>query len=53
MYTANCNLEVLFSPGSGAEVLWNEPPKRVTAPYVVPLPNEKVSKESGCLILQP
>ena len=53
LYTANCNLEVLFSPDSGAEVLWNGPPKRVTAPYVVPLSNEKVSKESGCLILQP
>ena len=51
--TANCNLEVLFSPDSGAEVLWNGPPKRVTAPYVVPQPNELVFEESGCLVLQP
>ena len=51
--TANCNLESLFSKGSGAEVTWNSPPKRVTAPYVVPLPNEKGFKESGCFVLQP
>ena len=38
--TANCNLEMLFSKGGGAEVPWNGPPKRVTAPYVVPPPNE-------------
>ena len=51
--TANCNLEVLFSPDSGAEVLWNGPPKRVTAPYVVSLPNEMGFQESGCFVLQP
>ena len=51
--TANCNLEMLFSKGGGAEVSWNGPPKRVTAPYVVPPPNEKVFKESGCFVLQP
>ena len=51
--TANCNLERLFSKSGGAEVSWNGPPKRVTAPYVVPQLNEKVFKESGCLVLQP
>jgi hypothetical protein len=50
---ANCNLERLCSPGAGAEVPWNGPPKRVTAPYVVPAPNEQVFEESGCLVLQP
>ena len=38
--TANCNLERLYLMGGGAEVPWNGPPKRVTAPYVAPLPNE-------------
>ena len=51
--TANCNLERLFSKSGGAEVPWNRPPKRVTAPYVVPQLNEKVFKESGCFVLQP
>jgi hypothetical protein len=51
--TANCNLEWLCSPGSGAEVPSNGPPERVIAPYVVPVPNEQVYKESGCLVLQP
>ena len=50
---ANCNLERLYSPGGGAEVPWNGPPERVTAPYVVPQPNELVFEESGCLVLQP
>ena len=51
--TANCNLERLCSPEGGAEVPWNGPPERVTAPYVVPTPNEQVFKESGCFVLQP
>ena len=51
--TANCNLERLCSKGGGAEVPWNGPPERVTAPYVVPPPNEQVFKESGCFVLQP
>ena len=51
--TANCNLEMLFSTGGGAEVPWNGPPKRVTAPYVAPPLNEKVFEESGCFVLQP
>ena len=50
---ANCNLERLCSKRGGAEVPWNGPPERVTAPYVVPLPNELVFEESGCLVLQP
>ena len=50
---ANCNLERRCSVGGGAEVPWNGPPKRVTAPYVVPPPNEIVFKESGCFVLQP
>ena len=50
---ANCNLERLCSMGGGAEVPWNGPPERVTAPYVVPLPNEPVFAESGCFVLQP
>ena len=52
VYT-NCNLEMVHSPGGGAEVTTNGPPKRVTAPYVVPLPNEWVVEESGCFVLQP
>ncbi len=51
--TANCNLERQFSKSGGAEVSWNGPPKRVTAPYVVPQLNENVFKESGCFVLQP
>ena len=51
--TANCNLERLCLPGGGAEVAWNGPPERVTAPYVAPPPNEQVFKESGCFVLQP
>ena len=51
--TSNCNLERLCSPGGGAEVPWNGPPERVTAPYVVPQPNEQVFEESGCFVLQP
>ena len=47
---ARCNLEMLSSPVGGAEVTWNGPPKRVTAPYVAPLANELVFKESGCLV---
>jgi len=39
--------------GGGAEVPWNGPPERVTAPYVVPQPNEQVFEESGCFVLQP
>jgi hypothetical protein len=31
----------------------NGPPERVTAPYVVPLPNERAFQESGCFELQP
>jgi len=50
---AYCNLERLSSPGGGAEVPWNGPPEWVTAPYVVPQPNELVFEESGCLVLQP
>ena len=50
---ANCNLEMLNSIGGVVEVPWNGPPKRVTAPYVVPPPNEQVFKESGCFVLQP
>ena len=50
---ANCNLERLCSMGGGAEVPWNGPPERVTAPYVVPQSNELVFEESGCLVLQP
>ena len=53
LHTANCNLEMLSSPDGGAEVPWNGPPERVTAPYVVPQPNELVFEESGCLVLQP
>ena len=49
----NCNLKDAYSPGGGAEVPSNGPPERVTAPYVVPLPNEWVFKESGCFVLQP
>ena len=52
LYT-NCNLKDVDSPGGGAEVTLNGPPERVTAPYVVPLPNELVFKESGCFVLQP
>ena len=51
--TANCNLERLCLPGGGAEVPWNGPPERVTAPYVVPPPNEQAFEESGCFVLQP
>ena len=51
--TANCNLERPGLPGGGAEVPWNGPPERVTAPYVVPQPNEQVFEESGCFVLQP
>ena len=51
--TANCNLERRISKGGGTEVPWNGPPKRVTATYVVPPPNEIVFKESGCFVLQP
>lgn len=51
--TTNCNLERQYSKGGGAEVPWNGPPKRVTAPSVVPPPNEYVFKESGCFVLQP
>ena len=51
--TANCNLERPDLPGGGAEVPWNGLPKRVRAPYVVPLPNESVLAESGCFVLQP
>ena len=50
---ANCNLEESYSKSGGAEVAWNGPPKRVTAPYVVPQPNEQVFEESGCFVLQP
>ena len=50
---ANCNLEMLNSIGGVVEVPWNGPPKRVTAPYVVPPPNEPVFEESGCFVLQP
>lgn len=32
---------------------WNGPPERVTAPYVVPLPNERVIKESGRFVFLP
>ena len=51
--TASCNLERPCSTGGGAEVPWNGPPERVTAPYVVPQPNEQVFEESGCFVLQP
>ena len=50
---ARCNLEVLISPVGGAEVPWNGPPERVTAPYVAPLTNELVFKESGSLVYEP
>ena len=50
---ANCNLEESYSKSGGAEVPWNGPPERVTAPYVVPQPNEQVFEESGCFVLQP
>ena len=50
---ANCNLEIICLPGGGAEVPWNGPPERVTAPYVVSPPNEMGFKESGCFVLQP
>ena len=52
VYT-NCNLEIVHSPGGGAEVTTNGPPERVTAPYVVSPPNEWVLEESGCFVLQP
>ena len=52
-HTASCNLERLNLMDCGAEVIWNGPPKRVTAPYVVPQPNEQVFEESGCFVLQP
>ena len=52
VYT-NCNLEGVRSTGGGAEVTSNGPPERVTAPYVVPLPNEWMFNESGCFVLQP
>ena len=50
---ASCNLERPCSTGGGAEVPWNGPPERVTAPYVVPQPNEQAFEESGCFVLQP
>jgi hypothetical protein len=31
----------------------NGTPERVTAPYVVPAPTERVLEESGCFVLQP
>ena len=49
----NCNLKMACSTGGGAEVPLNGPPERVTAPYVVPSPNERVIQESGCFVLQP
>ena len=52
-HMTNCNLEKCYSTSGGAEVPWNGPPKRVTAPYVVPPPNELAFKESGCFVLQP
>ena len=51
--TASCNLEIPCLTGGGAEVPWNGPPERVTAPYVVPQPNEQVFEESGCFVLPP
>ena len=51
--TANCSLERQCLTGGGAEVPWNGPPEWVTAPYVVPQPNEQVFEESGCFVLQP
>ena len=50
---ANCNLERLSSTGGGAEVPWNGPPERVTAPYVAPPPNELVSKSRVVLYCSP
>jgi hypothetical protein len=50
---ARCNLEMLSSPVGGAEVPWNGSPERVTAPYVAPLTNELVFKESGSLVYEP
>ena len=44
---------MLSSPVGGAEVPWNGPPERVTAPYVAPLTNELVFKESGSLVYEP
>ena len=48
-----CNLEMLSLIIGGAEVAWNGPPKRVTAPYVAPLINKLVFKESGSLVYEP
>ena len=53
LHTANCNLERSCSTSGGAEVPWNGPPVRVTAPYVAPLTNELVFKESGSLVYEP
>ena len=49
----NCNLEDLISTGRDAELPRNGRPERVTAPYVVSLPNEMGSRSRVVLNCSP